>query len=471
MKEKLNFNNINLNEDFRDVVKRDLNSKLRESASLPKLGRVQLGKGYKKPFADNKRLTEMRTKDNFSFRDSYLESLDLNDGGKSTSVRLKEAEEEYNGRRKPLERRGRRPIVNSRVEPMEKEGPSMQDALDAYLARERRGSLAESRRLPRKRESSEYEGMSMQDALDAYLAKEKRNSLAESRRLPRTRESSEYEGMSMQDALDAYLAKEKRGSLAESRKLPRKRESSEYEGMSMQDALDAYLARERGSLDESERRKHMLRKKFDRKASPLNESSSMKDVLFFMVKTPKGKYLCKDEKNKFTENMNPELAEAYDTFEEAENAVRRYAGRVYDDKVSSFEIRGIEASDFKENSASCKRDRLSERNNPVKDINVDFSVSVSDAGHVRASDAKRLLKYLYSSKQLRAGTQYFIKDINGRETSWDFGKCISNNGYQYCFSCEIVDDDKDVYQALYISKDYKGRLDWSDTEWVREAVK
>lgn len=435
MKEKLNFNNINLNEDFRDVVKRDLNSKLRESASLPKLGRVQLGKGYKKPFADNKRLTEMRTKDNFSFRDSYLESLDLNDGGKSTSARLKEAEEEYNGRRKPLERRGRRPMVNSRVEPMEKEGPSMQDALDAYLA------------------------------------KEKRNSLAESRRLPRKRESSEYEGMSMQDALDAYLAKEKRGSLAESKRLPRKRESSEYEGMSMQDALDAYLAKERGSLDESERRKHMLRKKFDRKSSPLNESSSMKDVLFFMVKTPKGKYLCKDEKNKLTESMNPELAEAYDTFEEAENAVRRYAGRVYDDKVSSFEIRGIEASDFKENSASCKKDRLSERNNPVKDINVDFSVSVSDAGHVRASDAKRLLKYLYSSKQLRAGTQYFIKDINGRETSWDFGKCISNNGYQYCFSCEIVDDDKDVYQALYISKDYKGRLDWSDTEWVREAVK
>ena len=435
MKETLNFNNINLNEDFRDVVKRDLNSKLRESASLPKLGRVQLGKGYKKPFADNKRLTEMRTKDNFSFRDSYLESLDLNDGGKSTSVRLKEAEEEYNGRRKPLERGVRRPIVNSRVEPMEKEGPSMQDALDAYLAKERRGSLAESRRLPRKRESSEYEGMSMQDALDAYLAKEKR------------------------------------GSLAESKRLPRKRESSEYEGMSMQDALDAYLAKEKGSLNESERRKHMLRKKFDRKSSPLNESSSMKDVLFFMVKTPKGKYLCKDEKNKFTESINPELAEAYDTFEEAENAVRRYAGRVYDDKVSNFEIRGIEASDFKENSASCKKDRLSERNNPVKDINVDFSVSVSDAGHVRASDAKRLLKYLYSSKQLRAGTQYFIKDINGRETSWDFGKCISNNGYQYCFSCEIVDDDKDVYQALYISKDYKGRLDWSDTEWVREAVK
>ena len=435
MKETLNFNNINLNEDFRDVVKRDLNSKLRESASLPKLGRVQLGKGYKKPFADNKRLTEMRTKDNFSFRDSYLESLDLNDGGKSTSVRLKEAEEEYNGRRKPLERGVRRPIVNSRVEPMEKEGPSMQDALDAYLAKERRGSLAESRRLPRKRESSEYEGMSMQDALDAYLAKEKR------------------------------------GSLAESKRLPRKRESSEYEGMSMQDALDAYLAKEKGSLNESERRKHMLRKKFDRKSSPLNESSSMKDVLFFMVKTPKGKYLCKDEKNKFTESMNPELAEAYDTFEEAENAVRRYAGRVYDDKVSNFEIRGIEASDFKENSASCKKDRLSERNNPVKDINVDFSVSVSDAGHVRASDAKRLLKYLYSSKQLRAGTQYFIKDINGRETSWDFGKCISNNGYQYCFSCEVVDDDKDVYQALYISKDYKGRLDWSDTEWVRETVK
>ena len=69
MKEKFNFKNINLSEDFRDTVKKSLDSKIRESASLPKLGRVQLGKGYKKPFAENKRLTEMRAKDNFSFSD------------------------------------------------------------------------------------------------------------------------------------------------------------------------------------------------------------------------------------------------------------------------------------------------------------------------------------------------------------------------------------------------------------------
>ena len=87
------------------------------------------------------------------------------------------------------------------------------------------------------------------------------------------------------------------------------------------------------------------------------------------------------------------------------------------------------------------------------------------------TDAKRLLKYLYSTKQLRAGTQYFIKDVNGVETNWDFERCVYNTGYQYEFSCEVFDDDRDVYQALYISKDYRGKLDWADTEWVREKVK
>ena len=115
--------------------------------------------------------------------------------------------------------------------------------------------------------------------------------------------------------------------------------------------------------------------------------------------------------------------------------------------------------------------RLDERSNPIKELTVDFPVSVTDRGHVRASDAKRLLKYLYSTKQLRAGTQYFIKDVNGVETNWDFARCVYKTGYQYEFSCEVADDDMDVYQALYISEDYKGRLDWSDTEWVREKVK
>ena len=109
--------------------------------------------------------------------------------------------------------------------------------------------------------------------------------------------------------------------------------------------------------------------------------------------------------------------------------------------------------------------------NPVKDLTVDFPVSGTDKGHVKASDAKRLLKYLYSTKQLRTGTQYFIKDVNGVETNWDFERCVYNTGYQYEFSCEVFDDDRDVYQALYISKDYRGKLDWADTEWVREKVK
>lgn len=71
---------------------------------------------------------------------------------------------------------------------------------------------------------------------------------------------------------------------------------------------------------------------------------------------------------------------------------------------------------------------------------------------------------------MRAGTQYFIKDVNGVDTNWDFTKNIYNTGYDYEFSCEVADDDKDVYQALFSSKDYKGKLDWSDTEWVREKM-
>ena len=145
------------------------------------------------------------------------------------------------------------------------------------------------------------------------------------------------------------------------------------------------------------------------------------------------------------------------------------AVRSYADEVSEFEIKGIEATDFKDVGYHSGK-KLEERRNPVKDITVDFPVSVSSAGHVKASDAKRLLKYLYSTKQLRAGTQYFIKDVNGVETNWDFTKNIYHTGYDYEFSCEVADDDRDVYQALYISKDYKGRLDWSDTEWVREKI-
>lgn len=397
MKETLNFKNINLNEDFRDVVKKDLNSKIRESASIPKLGKVQIGKGYKRPFAENNRLTEMKVRDNFSFRDSYLESLDLNDGGKSTSARLKEAEDTYNRRRirpiRPTVMNKRTPVVNHRIRPDESNGPSMQDALDAYLASNKDNTLTEAK-------------------------KSVRNSFSEGRTV-------KVKGMSMKDSLDAYLAK-------------------------------------RDSLEEK-----INKRSFKEKSS----TSSINDMLFFVVKTPNGKYLCKDEKNKLIESRSFEIAEAYESFDEAESAVRSYAERMYENKVSDFEIRGIEESDFREKVESPKKRALNEKNKPVKDITVDFPVSVSAKGHIKASDAKRLLKYLYSSKQLRAGTQYFIKDMNGEETSWDFDKSIFDNGYQYCFSCEVWDDDKDVYQALFISKDYKGRLDWSDTEWTRESVK
>ena len=414
MKETFNFKDIELNEDMRDVAKRDLETRLDESIQLPKL-RGTYTKGYTKPFENNPYLTE--SKDNFSFRDSFLESLDLNDGGKSTYRRLKEAEETSNRIRKTIRRM--RPVDS---EEEVSNGLSMQDALDAYLAK-KKGTLKEARRpFNHREEIREEKHLSMQDALDAYLAKE-RETLKEARRPYPHRNPSEP----------------KRNT--------QKKVSTPEE---MKNFLDNLLKRSQ-ELYES------------------TVHSRMNDLLFFVVKTPSGKFLCED--GAVSECSSLEDAEAYDTFEDAESAIRSYADKAYDGEVGEFEIRGIESTDFRDVGAMHTGKRLDERSNPIKELTVDFPVSVTDRGHVRASDAKRLLKYLYSTKQLRAGTQYFIKDVNGVETNWDFARCVYKTGYQYEFSCEVADDDMDVYQALYISKDYKGRLDWSDTEWVREKVK
>ena len=450
MKETFNFKDIELNEDMRDVAKRDLETRLDESIQLPKL-RGTYTKGYTKPFENNPYLTE--SKDNFSFRDSFLESLDLNDGGKSTYTRLKEAEETSNRIRKTIKRM--RPVDS---EEEVSNGLSMQDALDAYLAKERK-SLKEARRpLNPKEPVVEEKHLSMQDALDAYLAK-KKGTLKEARRPfnHREEEIGEEKHLSMQDALDAYLAKE-RETLKEARRPFNHRNPSEPKRNTQK------------KVSTPEEMKNFLDNLLKR-SQELYEStvhSRMNDLLFFVVKTPSGKFLCED--GAVSECSSLEDAEAYDTFEDAESAIRSYADKAYDGEVGEFEIRGIESTDFRDVGAMHSGKRLDERSNPVKELTVDFPVSVTDRGHVRASDAKRLLKYLYSTKQLRAGTQYFIKDVNGVETNWDFARCVYKTGYQYEFSCEVADDDMDVYQALYISKDYKGRLDWSDTEWVREKI-
>ena len=451
MKETFNFKDIELNEDMRDISKRDLETRLDESIQLPKL-RGTYTKGYTKPFENNKYLTE--SKDNFSFRDSFLESLDLNDGGKSTYRRLKEAEETSNRIRKTIRRM--RPVDS---EEEVSNGLSMQDALDAYLAK-KKGTLKEARRpLNSKKPIVEEKHLSMQDALDAYLAKE-RETLKEARRPfnHREEEIGEEKHLSMQDALDAYLAKEKE-TLKEARRPYPHRNPSEPKRNTQK------------KVSTPEEMKNFLDNLLKR-SQELYEStvhSRMNDLLFFVVKTPSGKFLCEDDTT--SECVSLEDAEAYDTFEDAESAIRSYADKAYDGEVGEFEIRGIESTDFRDVGAMHFGKRLNERSNPVKDLTVDFPVSVTDKGHVKASDAKRLLKYLYSTKQLRAGTQYFIKDVNGVETNWDFERCVYNTGYQYEFSCEVFDDDRDVYQALYISKDYRGKLDWADTEWVREKVK
>ena len=450
MKETFNFKDIELNEDMRDVAKRDLETRLDESIQLPKL-RGTYTKGYTKPFENNPYLTE--SKDNFSFRDSFLESLDLNDGGKSTYKRLKEAEETSNRIRKTIKRM--RPVDS---EEEVSNGLSMQDALDAYLAKEKK-SLKEARRpLNPKEPVVEEKHLSMQDALDAYLAK-KKGTLKEARRPFNHREEiREEKHLSMQDALDAYLAKE-RETLKEARRPYPHRNPSEPKRNTQK------------KVSTPEEMKNFLDNLLKR-SQELYEStvhSRMNDLLFFVVKTPSGKFLCED--GAVSECSSLEDAEAYDTFEDAESAIISYADKAYDGEVGEFEIRGIESTDFRDVGAMHTGKRLDERSNPVKELTVDFPVSVTDRGHVRAADAKRLLKYLYSTKQLRAGTQYFIKDVNGVETNWDFARCVYKTGYQYEFSCEVADDDMDVYQALYISKDYKGRLDWSDTEWVREKVK
>ena len=450
MKETFNFKDIVLNEDMRDVFKRDLETRLDESIQLPKL-RGTYTKGYTKPFENNPYLTE--SKDNFSFRDSFLESLDLNDGGKSTYTRLKEAEETSNRIRKTIKRM--RPVDS---EEEVSNGLSMQDALDAYLAREKK-SLKEARRpLNPKEPVVKEKHLSMQDALDAYLAK-KKGTLKEARRPFNHREEiREEKHLSMQDALDAYLAKE-RETLKEAKRPYPHRNPSEPKRNTQK------------KVSTPEEMKNFLDNLLKR-SQELYEStvhSRMNDLLFFVVKTPSGKFLCEDDTT--SECVSLEDAEAYDTFEDAESAIRSYADKAYDGEVGEFEIRGIESTDFRDVGAMHFGKRLNERSNPVKELTVDFPVSVTDKGHVKASDAKRLLKYLYSTKQLRTGTQYFIKDVNGVETNWDFERCVYNTGYQYEFSCEVFDDDRDVYQALYISKDYRGKLDWADTEWVREKVK
>ena len=451
MKETFNFKDIELNEDMRDVAKRDLETRLDESIQLPKL-RGTYTKGYTKPFENNKYLTE--SKDNFSFRDSFLESLDLNDGGKSTYRRLKEAEETSNRIRKTIRRM--RPVDS---EEEVSNGLSMQDALDAYLAK-KKGTLKEARRpLNSKKPIVEEKHLSMQDALDAYLAKE-RETLKEARRPfnHREEEIGEEKHLSMQDALDAYLAKE-RETLKEARRPFNHRNPSEPKRNTQK------------KVSTPEEMKNFLDNLLKRSQElyEITVHSRMNDLLFFVVKTPSGKFLCED--GAVSECSSLEDAEAYDTFEDAESAIRSNVDKAYDGEVGEFEIRGIESTDFRDVGAMHSGKRLNERSNPVKELTVDFSVSVTDKGHVKASDAKRLLKYLYSTKQLRAGTQYFIKDVNGVETNWDFERCVYNTGYQYEFSCEVFDDDRDVYQALYISKDYRGKLDWADTEWVREKVK
>ena len=311
MKETFNFKDIELNEDMRDVTKRDLETRLDESIQLPKL-RGTYTKGYTKPFENNPYLTE--SKDNFSFRDSFLESLDLNDGGKSTYKRLKEAEETSNRIRKTIRRM--RPVDS---EEEVSNGLSMQDALDAYLAKEKK-SLKEARRpLNPKEPVVEEKHLSMQDALDAYLAK-KKGTLKEARRPFNHREEIREENhLSMQDALDAYLAKERETLKEAKRPLNPQEPVVEEKHLSMQDALDAYLAKERETLKEARRPyphrnpsepKRNTQKKVStpeemknfldnllKRSQELYEStvhSRMNDLLFFVVKTPSGKFLCED---------------------------------------------------------------------------------------------------------------------------------------------------------------------------------
>ena len=64
MKKTLDFKNIKLNEDMRDVAKKGLEARLDESIQLPKL-RGTYTKGYTRPFEDNTYLTEK--KDSFIY--------------------------------------------------------------------------------------------------------------------------------------------------------------------------------------------------------------------------------------------------------------------------------------------------------------------------------------------------------------------------------------------------------------------
>lgn len=107
------------------------------------------------------------------------------------------------------------------------------------------------------------------------------------------------------------------------------------------------------------------------------------------------------------------------------------------------------------------------------DITIDFPITVSSKGRIKANDAKKLLKYLAQNKMLRLGRTWYVKDSTGRETCWTLMK-----GYfdEYVFSCEITDsiedeegnyDELDWYNGLSFSKS-NGKL--TDFEWESYKV-
>jgi len=121
-----------------------------------------------------------------------------------------------------------------------------------------------------------------------------------------------------------------------------------------------------------------------------------------------------------------------------------------------FNIVPVYADEFHESKKSLKESKQ-------KDIIVDFEIPVNPRGRVRSTDAKKLLKHLLNTKQLKVGKEYFVTDVNNNMTLWSLSK-DDFSGYR--FDCEITETPEgrevDVYHCLRFEKK-NGRL--TDFDW------
>ena len=87
-----------------------------------------------------------------------------------------------------------------------------------------------------------------------------------------------------------------------------------------------------------------------------------------------------------------------------------------------------------------------------KDIKVDFTITINRHGSVALASMRRVRKHLLENG-LKAGTEYFISDMDGKVTCWDYFK---DAGGDYHLDCELTESEtetgEDHYNELCFAK-------------------